>query len=105
RFVSEPCDDQLPHGAFVGVKLDPFVDVLDLAALPLSLSDLAVSPAICGQSSDALQHAQSAPTDGDEATPALRQLAQAGIGCRTRVEQQTCRIVPCLFFPVVSELR
>ena len=32
RFVSEPRDNQLPHGAFVGVKLDLFVDVLDLAA-------------------------------------------------------------------------
>ena len=50
----------------------------------LSLGDLAVPPAICGQSSDTLQHPQSPSADGDETNPALRQPAQAGVGGRTR---------------------
>ena len=54
RFVPQPRHDQLPHGAFVAVELDPFIDILDLAALPLGLSDLAVLPAIRGQSLHAL---------------------------------------------------
>src|SRR5271157_1446559 len=37
-------------------------------------------------------------------SPALSQLAQAGIGGRARVEQQAGRVVPRLFFPVISEL-
>jgi hypothetical protein len=49
-FVPQPRRDQLPHGAFVAVELDPFIDILNLAALPLGLSDPAVLPAVRGES-------------------------------------------------------
>ena len=97
--------DQLPHGAFVAVELDPFIDILNLAALPLGLGDLAVLPAVCGKSPHTRQHARTTAADGDESDLSLRQLAQAGIGGRARVEQQTGRVAPRLFFPVVGELR
>ncbi|HMB02239.1 MAG TPA: hypothetical protein VKP69_00690, partial [Isosphaeraceae bacterium] len=37
RFVPQPRDDQLPHGAFVAVEVDPFIDVRDLATFALGL--------------------------------------------------------------------
>ncbi len=50
RLVPQPRHDQLPRSAVVTVELDPFIDILDLAALPLGLSDLAMLPAVRGQS-------------------------------------------------------
>ena len=48
--MPQPRHDQLPLGSIVALELDPFIDILDLAALPLGLSDLAVLPAVRGQS-------------------------------------------------------
>src|SRR5271157_1326659 len=65
-FVPQPRHDQLPCGALVAVEPDPFIDILDLAALPLRLGDLAVLPTVRGQPLHACQHPRTATADGDE---------------------------------------
>src|ERR1700677_2509342 len=78
-FVAQPRHDQLPYCAFVAVELDPFIDILNLAALSLGLSDLATLPTVRGQAPRACQHARAAAADGDETDLALSQSVQDGI--------------------------
>jgi len=100
--VPQSRHDQLPHGAFAAVELDPFIDILNLAPLPLGLGDLAVLPAVRGKSLHPRLHARATAADGDETDLALGHVAQAGMGGRTRVEQQASRVVPRLHLPVVG---
>ena len=61
-FVTEARHDQLPHSPFVVVELDQFIDVLNLATLPLGLGNLAMLPAVQGQT----PHAPTCPSrDGE----------------------------------------
>jgi hypothetical protein len=73
RFVPQPRHDQLPHGPFVAVKFDPFLDRPDLAVLALGLSDLTMSPVIRGELAHACQHARATAANRDEADLALVQ--------------------------------
>ena len=92
EFVPQPLHDQLPHGAFVADEPDPFLDILDLATLPLGLGDLAVLPARRREPLHACQHARAAAADRDETHLTLIQLTQPGIGARARIEQQAGRV-------------
>src|SRR5208337_3735716 len=80
-----------------------FIDILNPAALPLGLSDLAVLPAVRGKTPRPGQHGRAAAADSDKTDLTLRQLAQTGISGRARIEQQAGRAAPRLLFPVVGE--
>ena len=50
RFVAQPHPDPWPHGRFIAVEFDPFLDRLDLAAFAFGRSDLEKRPGRAAES-------------------------------------------------------